>query len=332
VAQLKDNINTMIDNLRVTTERNKEQDWLKTNLAKFTRMLQGQRDLFTVGQMLLSELAPLVEAQQGSIYQMTQVEEEGGSSLRRLAGYANRPDQPVRISMGEGLVGQCAHGKERVLLTKVPLDYTPIRSSLGEVLPANIVVLPVLFEGQTKAVIELASMHPFTAAHLNFLEQLTESIGVVLNTIEATMRTEGLLQQSQQLTAELQAGQKELQQTNEELGQKAQELAEQNAEVERKNMEIEQARRALEEKSRGAGPHIEVQIRVPGEHVARVAHAAEFHPDLGQQLAENSVGNLNDRQVEFARQHFLRGFGFAELDQRHSRSLQDRIGHCLGRG
>ena len=300
VAQLKDNINTMIDNLRVTTERNKEQDWLKTNLAKFTRMLQGQRDLFTVGQMLLSELAPLVESQQGAIFQMTQTD-EGASVLRRLAGYANVEGLPERIAIGEGLVGQCAHEKQRVLLSDVPADYTPIQSSLGAAPPANIVVLPVLFEGQTKAVIELASLHPFTPAHLNFLEQLTESIGVVLNTIEATMRTEGLLQQSQQLTAELQSGQKELQQTNEELGQKARELAEQNAEVERKNVEIEQARRAVEEKA----AELALTSKYKSEFLANMSHELRTPLNsiliLGQQLGENTAGNLNDRQVEFAR-------------------------------
>ena len=300
VAQLKDNINTMIDNLRVTTERNKEQDWLKTNLAKFTRMLQGQRDLFTVGEMLLSELAPLVEAQQGSIFQMTHVEEDA-SALRRLAGYANEREQPDYIEVGEGLVGQCAHEKQRILLADLPTDYTPVRSSLGEARPVNVVVLPVLFEGQTKAVIELASLKRFSAPQLNFLEQLTESIGVVLNTIEATMRTEGLLQQSQQLTAELQAGQKELQQTNEELGQKARELAEQNAEVERKNVEIEQARRAVEEKA----AELALTSKYKSEFLANMSHELRTPLNsiliLGQQLAENAGKNLNDKQVEFAR-------------------------------
>jgi CheY-like chemotaxis protein/HAMP domain-containing protein len=300
VAQLKDNINTMIDNLRVTTERNKEQDWLKTNLAKFTRMLQGQRDLFTVGQTLLSELAPLVSAQQGAIYQMAQTE-EGPGVLRRLAGYAVGSSQPERFGLGEGLVGQCALERERILVEEIPSEYTSIHSSLGEARPVSVVVFPVTFEGQTKAVIELASLHSFTTGHLNFLEQLTESIGVVLNTIEATMRTENLLLQSQQLTAELQSGQKELQQTNEELEQKARELAEQNAEVERKNVEIEQARRAVEEKA----AELALTSKYKSEFLANMSHELRTPLNsiliLGQQLADNSGRNLNDKQVEFAR-------------------------------
>src|SRR6202044_2267410 len=248
VAELKDNINTMIDNLRLTTERNTEQDWLKTNLARFTGMLQGQRDLSTVGRMLLSELAPLVNAQQGVIYR----EEEDSEGLVLLSTFADdgMDGHPQRLKLGDGLVGQCATEKKRMLVSDLPPQTVPIRSGLFESVPRNVIVLPVLFEDRVKAVIELASLASFTASHLAFLEQLTSSIGIVLNSIEATMQTEGLLTQSQQLAAELQAQQRELQQTNEQLAQKAQQLAEQNVEVERKNQEIEQARRALEEKAK----------------------------------------------------------------------------------
>jgi CheY-like chemotaxis protein/HAMP domain-containing protein len=300
VAELKDNINTMIYNLRNTTETNQEQDWLKTNLAKFTRMLQGQRDLFTVGKMLLSELSPLVNAQQGTIYQMDATVPKR-PVLRLLAAYAHQTGLPEMIASGEGLVGQCAEEKQRILLNDVPPGYTRVNSSLGAAVPVSIVVLPVLFEGQAKAVIELASLHPFSVTHIAFLEQLTQSIGVVLNTIEATMRTEGLLQQSQQLTVELQSQQKELQQTNEELAQKARQLADQNAEVERKNTEVEQARRALEEQA----TELALTSKYKSEFLANMSHELRTPLNsiliLGQQLAENSVGNLLPKQVEFAR-------------------------------
>jgi HAMP domain-containing protein/CheY-like chemotaxis protein/signal transduction histidine kinase len=299
VADLKDNINTMIDNLRGTTERNEEQDWLKTNLARYTGMLQGQRDLVTVGKMLLSELAPLVNAQHGTVYQMDL------SSDRRvlwlLASYARSGGQPGRIALGEGLVGQCALEKRRILLTRIPKGYTKIQSSLGTATPVNVVVLPVLFEDETRAVIELASLHPFTMTHLTFLDQLTQSIGVVLNTIEATMRTENLLEQSQQLTTELQTRQTELQQTNEELASKAKQLAEQNVEVERKNMEVEQARRALEEKA----TELALTSKYKSEFLANMSHELRTPLNsiliLGQQLAENPAGNLLPKQVDFAR-------------------------------
>ncbi|SPE17681.1 putative Sensor histidine kinase with a GAF domain and multiple HAMP and Response regulator receiver domains (Modular protein) [Candidatus Sulfotelmatomonas gaucii] len=305
VAELKDNINTMIDNLRLTTDRNKEQDWLKTNLARFTGMLQGQRDLGTVGRMLLSELAPLVNAQQGVIYQMENNEPAAGSAsgaLVLLSTFADTPEGYIReVRIGEGLVGQCASEKRRMLISDLPRSTAPIRSGLFKAKPKNVIVLPVLFEDRVKAVIELASLSVFTASHLAFLEQLTASIGIVLNSIEATMQTEGLLKQSQQLAAELQAQQKELQQTNEQLAQKAQQLAEQNYEVERKNQEIERARRALEEKAR----ELALTSKYKSEFLANMSHELRTPLNsilvLGQQLAENPDGSLSPKQVEFAR-------------------------------
>ena len=301
VADLKNYINAMIGNLRKTTERNTEQDWLKTNLAKFSRMMQGQRDLTTVAQMLLTELAPLVEAHLGVMYAM--VETESGYRLRQLAGYADHlgDEHPVReYRLGEGLVGQCALERHRLIISDGGQQSLRITSGLVDVIPRMVMILPVLFEGHVKAVIELASLKEFNASHTAFMEQLTDIVGIVLNNIEATMRTERLLSQSQQLATELQTRQFELQQTNEELAQKAQLLAAQNAEVERKNQEIDQAKRAVEEKA----AELALTSRYKSEFLANVSHELRtpLHSILilGEQLAENVDGNLTPRQVEFA--------------------------------
>jgi CheY-like chemotaxis protein/signal transduction histidine kinase len=300
VAELKDNINTMIDNLRLTTDRNTEQDWLKTNLARFTNMLQGQRDLTTVGRLLLNELTPLVNAQLGVIYQ---VESEELQTMRLLSAYADDSanGHAQRLRIGEGLIGQCAADRRRMLITDMPTHAVPIGSALFKVQPSNIIVLPILFENQVKAVIELASVTQFTALQTMFLEQLTASIGIVLNSIEATMQTEGLLKQSQQLAGELQTQQRELQQTNEQLEQKAQQLAERNVEVERKNQEIEQARHALEEKA----AELALTSKYKSEFLANMSHELRTPLNsiliLGQQLADNPDGNLTGKQTEFAR-------------------------------
>src|SRR5271154_6121946 len=302
VAALKDNINEMIRNLKDTTLKNAEQDWLKTNLAKFSRMLQGQKDLLTVGRLILSELAPVVDAQQGVFYIMDTAKQDD-PCLRLLAGYAYEQRRTVDnlFRLGEGLVGQCALEKEKILLTEVPADYITITSGLGHARPVNIIVLPILFEGQVKAVMELASFDRFSPTHATFLDQLTESIGIVLNTIEANMRTEDLLKQSQSLARELTTQQEELQQTNAELQDKAKLLADQNVEVERKNTEGEQARQALEEKAK----QLALTSKYKSEFLANMSHELRTPLNslliLSDDLSKNKDQNLTNKQVEFAK-------------------------------
>jgi CheY-like chemotaxis protein/HAMP domain-containing protein len=299
VAELKDYINTMIGNLRLTTQLNTEQDWLKTNLARFTSMLQGQRDVITVGRKLLSELVPLIDAHQGAIYQF----DPARSELKLLAKYADDTEAGYaeRLELGSSLIGQCAIEKRRRVLTDIPQSSTNIDAVVFKAPPRSVIVHPITFEDQIKAVISLSSLQNFEPAQLTFLEQLSVSIGVVLNSIEATMQTESLLMQSQQLAVELQDQQKALQKTNEELAQKAQQLAERNVEVERKNEEIDQARRAVEEKA----AELALTSRYKSEFLANMSHELRTPLNsiliLGQQLGDNPDRNLTDKQVEFAR-------------------------------
>jgi HAMP domain-containing protein/signal transduction histidine kinase/DNA-binding response OmpR family regulator len=291
VAALKDNINEMIVNLAETTRKNTDQDFLKTNIAKFTGMMQGQRDLVTVSRLLLSELTPLVGAQHGTFY----ITDEGEESLKLLAAYASNDFDgvPKQFRMGQGLVGQCALEKRRNLVTDVPQNYIRISSSLGEATPLSIVVLPVLFEGETRAVVELASFRHFTDVNLAFLDQLTQSIGIVLNTIAATMRTEQLLKKSQALA-------EQLQKTNAELEEKARLLAEQKNEVETKNREVEQAKAALEEKAE----QLSLTSKYKSEFLANMSHELRTPLNnlliLAQMLAENTDSTLTSKQVKYA--------------------------------
>jgi signal transduction histidine kinase/HAMP domain-containing protein/ActR/RegA family two-component response regulator len=302
VAVLKDKLNEMIRNLRETTRENTEQDWLKTNLERFTRMLQGQRDLATVSKMILSELAPLVSAQHAVFYTLASLEDGGEPVLLYQAGYGykERKHLASHFRLGEGLVGQCAQEKQRILLTDVPGDYVRISSGLGEAAPLNIIALPILFEGSVRAVLELASFSPFSATHQAFLDQLTESIGLVLNTIEANTLTENLLKQSQSQAQELQARQEELSTSNEDLASQAARLAEQNSEVERKNEEVVLAKRLVEEKAE----QLAVSSKYKSEFFSNMSHELRTPLNslliLAGELEDNSEQTLTETQVEYA--------------------------------
>ena len=303
VEALKDTINQMITNLRETTLRNQEQDWLKSNLAKFGQMLQGQRDLKTVTQRILSELAQVVSAHYGAFYILQQDEETQHRELSLFSAYGYRTDKniPTKFAVGEGLVGQVAFEKERIILSNVPSNYIKISSGLGKAKPANLIILPVLFENNVKAVIELASLDNFSETHLDFLYQLTESIGIVLNTIETNTRTEELLKQSQSLAGELKIQQEELRRTNDELQDKALLLVKQKNEVEAKNKEVEEARRSLEEKAE----QLTLTSKYKSEFLANMSHELRTPLNslliLAQQLYENAEGNLNEKQVRYAK-------------------------------
>src|SRR5919202_327215 len=339
VADLKDNINQMIANLRETTRRNESQDWLNSNLARFSGLMQGQRDLEEVSSLIMSELTPTVNAQHGAFFLADTDAEEGVSngelSLVASYGYKRRKNVSNHFKVGESLVGQAALEKKPILITEPPDDYIRVASGLGEAVPRNIIVMPVLFEEQTLGVIELASFAAFDDVQQRFLDQLMETIGIALSTIIANMRTEQLLLQSQSLTQELQSQseelqsqqeelkrsnaeleeqakslkaseellqsqQEELQQTNEELQEKAALLERQNRDIEIKNREIELARRSLEEKAE----QLALSSKYKSEFLANMWPELRMPFTslliLSNLLAANEDSNLNEKQIEFA--------------------------------
>jgi signal transduction histidine kinase/HAMP domain-containing protein/CheY-like chemotaxis protein len=300
VAELKDNINQMIANLRSTTEINAQQDWLESNLARIGGRLQGQRDLNDVTQMIMSEVTPVVEAVQGTFYLADSP--DGRIVLRRAASYGAESIQDDRVFfLGEGLVGQAAVEKKPIRVRDVPADHLQVWSGLGVSTPADLFVLPVLFEDHVLGVIEVASFRAFEEMHTGFLERLVETIGVVLNTIIANVRTEELLAQSQRLAQELQVQSGELQRTNAELEEKAQLLTKQSSDLEIKNSQIETARLGVEEKVEQSA----LSSQYKSEFLANMSHELRTPLNslliLAKLLADNSQKNLTDKQMEFAR-------------------------------
>ncbi|MER5215849.1 HAMP domain-containing protein [Streptomyces sp. NPDC002838] len=285
VAELKDNINLMVANLRETT---RAKDWLESNLARLAALMQGHRDLMEVADLILRELTPLVNAQYGAFF-LADPDEDGAAlhipapakGLAFIAGYGSA--QGATVETGglpvHGLVRQAAREKKRILVEEAPPDYIKINSGLGEAAPTSVVIIPILFEDKLLGVIELASFSRFSDVHLAFFDQFVNTIGVAINTIIANSRTESLLGESQRLATQLQ--------------ERSDELQKQQAELQRSNAELEEKAALLATSS-----------QYKSEFLANMSHELRTPLNslliLARLLSDNPDDHLSDQEVQFA--------------------------------
>ena len=300
VAELRESINQMIVALRDQTTKNADQDWMNSNLARVSSLLQGQRDLTEVCRMIMTEVTPLVEAQTGTFF--TKETKSDGTERFTLTGYYGYTphETEVMYAPGEGLVGQAAASRRMIRISDIPEGYLTIRSGLGEATPADLVIMPIQFDGQQLGVIEFASFRKFSQLHINFLERLVANIGTALNNIVANLQTAELLTESRRLTTELTQQSNELQSANDELEKQARELSDRNREIEIKNRDVETARIGLEEKAE----QLAQASRYKSEFLANMSHELRTPLNslllLARLLAENTEQNLTAKQIDFA--------------------------------
>jgi CheY-like chemotaxis protein/HAMP domain-containing protein len=323
--RLSASLNRMTRNLREMTRENERQNWLKTGQTQLNDRMRGEPEMAALGSSLITFLARYLKAQIGAFYVP-----DGNNRLHLIAGYAYKKhkQRSNAFELGEGLVGQAALEKQRIILANVPDDYIAVSSGLGAARPCNIVVVPVVFDGEVKGVIELGSLYAFADDDLVFLDLVAENIAIAIHSAQSRLRVQELLEETQtqaeelqaqqeelrqaneeleeqtealtESEARLQAQQEELQQTNEELEEQARILEEQKSDIKIKNTELEKTGKLLEEKAKD----LEITNRYKSEFLANMSHELRTPLNsillLSKLLWANKEKTLTQKQVEYA--------------------------------